>query len=78
MHSMISPLPSFASLFFFQGRRPYLCRNDPRDKLLSLQLYERGMAPLSKVLTGLILPYESYRTYPNKTGKEIDEEFEVI
>ena len=40
-----------------------------------LNVYERGMALLSKVLTDLILPHGSCRTHSDKTDKEIDEEF---
>ena len=37
---------------------------------------EREMAPLSKDLTGVILPHEPYGTYLDNNGKTIDEKKE--
>jgi len=38
---------------------------------------ERRMAPLSRDLSGLILPHESFGTHLNKSGKTVNQELEI-
>lgn len=38
---------------------------------------ERRMAPLSRVLSGLVIPYDNFGTHLNDIGKTVDQELEI-